>query len=345
MPSKFSSLLLSWYKANARDLPWRSTKDPYKIWLSEIILQQTRVDQGLPYFFRFIEKFPTVFDLANASEGEVMKCWQGLGYYSRARNLHHTARLIANDGGIFPASFDKLIGLKGIGSYTAAAIASFAFNEPVPVVDGNVYRFISRLFGITIPTGTATSHRYFTSVLMDLMPMDSPAPFNQALMEFGALQCVSGIPNCEICPFVQECIAYQSNEIQSFPVKQKAAKVKEVYFHFVDLSLGQSTWLEQRKAKGIWSQLWHFPLFEWTSDLTELDGLPLIAEFLNLPIEGLQLKGTWNTIHLLSHRKIHARFWKLETVIAPKKNDIFEIDYQAIDTYPLPQIMVKYLTK
>src|SRR5690606_26841183 len=197
----FSKLLIDWYLQNRRELPWRETTDPYRIWSSEIILQQTRVAQGLPYYFSFVQAFPTVVDLASADEQQVLKLWQGLGYYSRARNLHATAREIARKNGQFPSTYKELLKLKGIGSYTAAAIASFAFGEAVPAVDGNVFRVLSRIFGVDTDIASSAAKTVFMELAASLMPKDDPAIFNQALMEFGALQCVPKNPDCVRCVF------------------------------------------------------------------------------------------------------------------------------------------------
>lgn len=221
----FYKTLIKWYLQNKRDLPWRKTIDPYPIWLSEIMLQQTRVAQGTPYFLSFTTNFPTVFDLANANEEQVLKLWQGLGYYSRARNLHKTAQTVANEmGGIFPNNYKDLLKLKGVGEYTAAAIASFSYNECVPVVDGNVFRVLSRYFDIKTDIAQASAKKEFSSLAFELMPKDNPAQFNQAIMEFGALQCVPKSPNCSICVFNDSCLALQKGIVDQLPVKSKKLK-------------------------------------------------------------------------------------------------------------------------
>ncbi|MHB1278388.1 MAG: A/G-specific adenine glycosylase [Bacteroidia bacterium] len=237
---------MNWYHANSRPLPWRETADPYLIWLSEIILQQTRVEQGLPYFERFRTRFPTVEKLADAPEAEVMKCWQGLGYYSRARNLHQTAKIIAGQyGGVFPDSYTGLLKLKGIGPYTAAAIASIAYGEAVPVVDGNVYRFIARYLAIDLPTGTPAAQRYFSEILVNYLPLKHAGQFNQALMEFGALKCTPRAPDCQTCIFRTDCAACQRGQIDLYPVKASKTRVKEVFYHFIVMEKGDKLWLSQ----------------------------------------------------------------------------------------------------
>jgi A/G-specific adenine glycosylase len=333
-----------WYTANSRPLPWRESNNAYLIWLSEIILQQTRVEQGLPYFERFRRQFPTVRHLAEAAEEEVMKCWQGLGYYSRARNLHETARIVAFEHqGVFPDSYAGLLALKGIGPYTAAAIASIAYGEPVPVVDGNVYRFISRYLGITMPIGSPAAQRYFSEILSNYLPEDHAGEFNQALMEFGALHCVPRSPNCESCPFRTDCFAYQHDQIDSYPVKASKTKVKEVFYHFIVMEREGKLWLTQRDDSGLWKKLWHFPMLETEKDLTEGEVMESMETSFHLNAKQIIYRGNWKTIHLLSHRKIQARFWQFECSSAPKKNGIFEIGGQDIENYALPQIMVKYL--
>ena len=229
----FSNSLIKWYLQNKRDLPWRNTIDPYFIWLSEIMLQQTRVAQGMPYFFAFTEAFPTVFDLAKASEQEVLKLWQGLGYYSRARNLHKTAQYVAFElDGKFPDNYKALLSLKGVGDYTAAAIASFSYNEVVPVVDGNVFRVLSRVFDIEADISQPASKKIFQELAMELMPKDHPAIFNQAIMEFGALQCVPKNPDCTICVMNDGCLALKMDKVNQLPVKLKKTKVTNRFFNY-----------------------------------------------------------------------------------------------------------------
>ena len=260
----FSKLLIDWYLSNQRELPWRKTKNPYHIWLSEIMLQQTRVAQGLPYYLRFTEEFPTVFDLAEASEEKVLKLWQGLGYYSRARNLHFTAKeIVKNHQGQFPSDYHQLLKLKGIGSYTAAAITSFAFNQPYAVVDGNVIRVLSRVFGIEIPYDSVTGKKRFQQLAQELLIKNKPGMYNQAIMEFGALQCKPKSPNCSICPMQDFCIAYQAMEVHAFPVRSKKIKVKERFLHFLMIQTDNGICIGKRKS-GIWNGLYEFPFFEFS---------------------------------------------------------------------------------
>src|SRR6478736_1262977 len=260
----FSNILIKWYLQNKRDLPWRKTTDPYPIWLSEIMLQQTRVAQGMPYFLSFTTAFPTVFDLANASEEQVLKLWQGLGYYSRARNLHKTAQIVAFEmNGIFPDNYNDLLKLKGIGEYTAAAIASFSYNECVPVVDGNVFRVLSRYFDLETDIAQASAKKEFAALAFELMPKDNPAQFNQAIMEFGALQCVPKNPNCAECVFNDSCLALQKKKVNQLPVKLKKTKVRNRYFNYIiGIDEKENTIIQKRTAKGIWHNLYEFPLIE-----------------------------------------------------------------------------------
>ncbi|MDX5319910.1 MAG: A/G-specific adenine glycosylase [Bacteroidota bacterium] len=343
MEFDFSDRLITWYQRHARSLPWRETTDPYRIWLSEIILQQTRVEQGLPYYLRFIENFPDIHHLASAPEEKVMRCWQGLGYYSRARNLHHTAKYLSSEKkGSFPTSYQELLKLKGVGPYTAAAIASFAFQEAVPVVDGNVYRFVSRYFGIHEPIGTAKAYKLFFELLSEFIPENDPASFNQALMEFGSLQCLPKNPNCWDCPFQTGCEAFRRNEQSLLPIKNIKTKVKRVSYHLAAIKGKKGYWLTQRDDSGLWKKLWHFPLWETEENLSESEGLGKLLEVLALDPEKVRVTGKWTTTHLLSHRRIEAIFWMMETDQHPAKNFIFEIDENALDQHAMPQLMVKF---
>lgn len=266
---EFSNLLIQWYLQNKRDLPWRNTVNPYHIWLSEIMLQQTRVAQGLPYFLSFTSSFPTVLDLANADEEQVLKLWQGLGYYSRARNLHNTAKLVAFErGGVFPDNYKELLQLKGVGEYTAAAIASFSYNEVVPVVDGNVFRVLSRYFDIETDIASSGAKKEFTELASELIPHDNPALFNQAIMEFGALQCVPKNPDCGTCVLNSGCLALQKNKVNELPVKLKKTKVRNRYFNYLVFSDdNQNHIVRKRTEKGIWHNLYEFPLIETAAEV------------------------------------------------------------------------------
>lgn len=309
----FSKTLINWYSTNKRMLPWRQTTDPYCVWLSEIILQQTQVVQGLPYYMSFLKEFPSIFHLANAPESQVLKLWQGLGYYSRARNLHATAKYIVSElNGEFPNTYPELIKLKGVGDYTASAIASICFNQPTAVVDGNVYRVLSRCFGIDTPINSSNGAKEFKQLAQQLIDKNNPAEFNQAIMEFGAMQCRPQNPDCNVCPFQNNCVALQTNKISELPVKIKAAKAKKKYFNFlVILSADNKTILERRNGKGIWQNLYQFPLIE-TKDETEYDAfLPFVQDhhlLKGITFE-LSLYNKDTIVHKLSHQHLYTKFW------------------------------------
>ena len=307
----FSNSLITWYLQHKRDLPWRDTQDPYFIWLSEIMLQQTRVAQGLPYYLSFVNAFPTVFDLASADEEAVLKLWQGLGYYSRARNLHHTAKHVASElNGIFPESYESLLKLKGVGEYTAAAIASFSKEEAVPVVDGNVFRVLSRYFGIETDIASAPAKKEFTALAFELMPKNKPAIFNQAIMEFGALQCVPKSPDCTICQLNSSCIALQKGMVNQLPVKSKKVKVQHRYFNYLIVSdENQKTIIQKRTAKGIWHNLYEFPLIESDGEV-EIDLIMANNTLENTVLEVFELSQS-RIIHKLTHQHLHIKFWKV----------------------------------
>ncbi len=305
----FSKILIDWYSLNKRNLPWRNTTNPYHIWLSEIILQQTRVNQGLPYFEAFISNFPTISDLANASEDEVLKLWQGLGYYSRARNLHTTAKFIsANLNGFFPKQYKELIKLKGIGPYTAAAIASFAYKEEIAVVDGNVFRVISRYFGIFDDISTARTRTLFQNLANELICNSQPDIFNQAIMDFGALQCIPKNPDCLNCVFQESCYAFRNNKITDLPIKLSKTKVSNRFLNFLIYKDKHNfTILEQRTEKGIWQNLYQFPVIE-TSKTTSLKEIESILNNKEAKITKLNFE---EIIHKLSHQKLHINFWEI----------------------------------
>ncbi len=305
--------LIDWYSINKRELPWRETTNPYHIWLSEIILQQTQVKQGLPYYEAFVSNFPTIFDLANASESKVLKLWQGLGYYSRARNLHTSAKYVADElNGVFPSTFDEILKLKGVGDYTASAIASICFNETTAVVDGNVYRGLSRYFGIDTPINSSKGFKVFKAIAQDLIDKKNPAEFNQAIMEFGARQCKPKNPDCIICPLKTSCVALKENRIEELPVKLNTTKIKKKYFNFiVVLSEDKRTMMEQRKGKGIWQNLYQFPLIETEKSAVSSDielQLKNIEELKGRSFESY-LYNDMEIVHKLSHQHLYAKFW------------------------------------
>lgn len=305
----FTHQLLNWYKKHKRSLPWRSTTNPYYIWLSEIILQQTRIEQGLPYYEAFTTKFPTLKDLATADEDAVLKLWQGLGYYSRARNLHFTAQYIYNElNGIFPKSYAEIIKLKGIGPYTAAAIASFAYKEPVAVVDGNVFRVLARFFGIYDDIAITKTRAVFQNLANELISPKHPNLFNHAIMDFGATVCLPANPKCSSCIFNENCFAFLKNEIAQLPVKNKKISVKNRYLNYLILRKNNEIVIQQRTEKDIWQQLFELPLIETSTDNEEEFFLHLSNLYPNNSIK----KVTANTIkHKLSHQQLHINFYEI----------------------------------
>jgi A/G-specific adenine glycosylase len=315
----FARALEGWYDHHQRDLPWRKTSDPYCIYLSEIILQQTRVTQGLPYYLRFVAAYPTVTDLARADERDLLRLWQGLGYYARARNLHQTARHITYQlNGQFPATYAALLQLKGIGTYTAAAIASFAFGERVPVVDGNVYRVLARVFGITEDITTTPAKKTFAALAVQLMAhADDPATYNQAIMEFGAIQCTPVSPDCLLCPVQSGCVAYQTGRQHQLPVKAKKAAVKERFFSYLILRRTgpdgkPQVAMKERCKKDIWQNLFEFPLIETDEPIAALRELPLPNELARLTASGTVIAGPEPGVQLLTHQRVRAVFWRVD---------------------------------
>lgn len=339
----FSKNIIDWYSINKRNLPWRNTKNPYYIWLSEIILQQTQVKQGLPYYHAFTSTFPTVFDLANADEQTVLKLWQGLGYYSRARNLHTAAKYIVNElNGEFPKTYSEIIKLKGVGDYTASAIASIAFNEVTAVVDGNVYRVFSRFFGIDTPINSTTGIKEFKTLASSLIDPKQPATFNQAIMEFGALHCKPKNPFCDSCPLQSGCVALQKNKIAELPVKLKKTKIKNRYFNYlVCIDSSKNTVIEKRKGKGIWQNLYQFPLVETDNSLSisEFETLKEKTEILKNNIFDYNLYNEIDKIHKLSHQHLHTKFWVIEmdTLSATA------IPISELKTYPVPALIRDFI--
>lgn len=339
----FTNLLIEWYLQNKRDLPWRNTTNPYPIWLSEIILQQTRVAQGMPYFYAFLESFPTVKELAIADEQQVLKLWQGLGYYSRARNLHQTAQYIANElDGVFPNSYAGLIQLKGIGEYTAAAIASFAYNEPVPVVDGNVFRVVSRYFGIESDISTGKTKKEFTALAAELLSKEQPALFNQAIMEFGAMHCTPKNPDCENCIFNSSCVALQKGLVGQLPFKSKKIKIRKRYFNYIVLQDKKgNTKIQQRTDKGIWHNLYEFPLFETTQEEGFETIAPLIKNDTDFgdSVVSIQEANPISLIHKLSHQHLNIKFWKV-TVNNTLTDGVYP---EQLRTFPFPIVIHNFI--
>lgn len=335
--NKFAGDLIEWYNINKRDLPWRNTISPYFVWLSEIILQQTRVEQGMPYYNNFIVNYPSVEDLAKADLDDVLKLWQGLGYYSRARNLHKTANEVAvNLNGNFPESYKELLKLKGVGDYTASAIASFCYKEPVPVLDGNVYRFIARLFGVYTEINTPKAKKEFKEILFNLIDKDRPDLFNQAIMEFGALHCTPKNPSCDDCVFNSSCHAHVNNVVLELPVKAKSKKSVNRYFNYFVCVQNDQVILKKRKEKDIWLNLYEFPMLESEEVFIkeEYDGSAFIAV-------------TKQYKHILSHQNIWAKFYLVNEM--PEKFDRvdenIEINISELDKYPIHRLLDKFLTE
>jgi A/G-specific adenine glycosylase len=344
----FSGIITHWYLQNKRDLPWRYTKDPYLIWLSEIILQQTRVDQGMNYYLKFASEFPTVDLLARADNEKVMKLWQGLGYYSRARNLHEAAKTIhILHKNKFPSSYNEIRSLKGVGEYTASAIASFAFDLPHAVVDGNVYRVLSRVFGIETPIDSTSGKKDFLELANQLLNVKDPGTHNQAIMEFGALQCKPVNPDCKSCPLSSKCYAFEKKMVAALPVKAKKTKVRDRYFNYIVLQNKGFTIINKRLAKDIWTNLYDFPLIETKQRLTETKFLAS-KEWNQLigrnKFEIRSVSGDYK--HILSHQKIYARFWEIECLEELKKvlpEEAIIIRQKEIQKYAVPRLIETYL--
>ena len=341
----FSQKLIQWYLSNKRSLPWRETKNPYYIWLSEIILQQTQIKQGLPYYLSFIKKFPTVFDLAKADEKEILNLWQGLGYYSRARNLHFTAKKIVSEfDGVFPNKYKDLIKLKGVGDYTASAIASICFNEPTPVLDGNVFRVLSRFYGIKIPINSSQGKKKFKVMAQQLIDSDDPATFNQAIMEFGAIQCKPQNPDCSKCIFNEGCIALDKALIKDLPVKLKKQIVTKRYFNFlVFISDDSKTIIEQRNGKGIWQNLYQFPLIETPKKANEkmiLESSDL-NQFTNGQEYSITVYNDLEIIHRLSHQHLYTTYWIIRLYELPKNG----IPINTLREYPVPILIDNFINE
>lgn len=338
--SDFLLPMTDWYRQNARNLPWRETKDPYKIWLSEVILQQTRVEQGKPYYYKFVENFENIVDLANADQEEVLKNWQGLGYYSRARNLHQAAKTVRDDfNGTFPSSYKEILSLKGIGEYTAAAIASFAFDLPHAVVDGNVYRVLSRYFDIDTPIDSTKGKKQFFELANELLYKDDPALFNQAIMEFGAMQCVPVSPNCGVCPLIQGCSAYKNQTISIRPVKANKIKVTERFFNYLVFQSDEGLILKRRGPKDVWEGLYDFPLVETENKIEEIELVNV------LDMSEKMIKKVSSTKHILSHQRLFIQFVEIAEV--PNKMEWQEdwelVSFEDLPKIPFPKVIERFL--
>lgn len=359
----FSDILLSWYDENARQLPWRGIDNPYYIWLSEIILQQTRIEQGMAYYHHFVSQYPTVRHLAAASEDQVLKSWQGLGYYSRARNLHKAAKFIVSEyDGVFPSSYEDILKLSGVGRYTAAAIASFAFRLPYPVIDGNVYRFVARLFGIYTPIGTDAAYREFESLLSRLMDRERPDRFNQALMDFGSTYCIpfshsckprqTVLDNCSQCVFRQQCVAFRTQKVAFLPVKPTPPKIQTRYFYYLHLLWTNDnvdfTLVRQRTGRDIWKGLYEFPLVESLSPIEDesltADAASMIRSFCVAEWKSVMVSQPF--VHKLTHRTIVARFIDVALSSPPLilNDELKAVSNLELKSLPISRLMDRYLS-
>ena len=323
----FAATLLQWFKNNGRSLPWRETKDAYAIWLSEVILQQTRIVQGMSYWERFMAQWPTVNDLAAATENEVLKAWQGLGYYSRARNLHTAAQQVMELGG-FPQTFKELKTLKGVGDYTAAASASIAFGEPVAVVDGNVYRVLSRYYGIDTPIDSTEGKKEFQALAQSLLPINEPADYNEAIMDFGATQCTPNSPHCSACPLCETCVSFREQRINELPVKSKKVKQRERHFTYIYIEYEGKIAIHQRGAGDIWQGLWEFPQEEHLTS-SEDSAWKTEAQLLQKGVK-----------HILTHQILLADIYLWRPKNRPQlPSEFIWIEKQDLENYALPRLI------
>ena len=345
-----STSLINWYKTHRRSLPWRATADSYKIWVSEIILQQTRVEQGIKYYYQFINKFPDIYSLGKANIDEVLKQWQGLGYYNRAKNMHHAAnQIIHNYNGIMPDNYSELIKLKGIGPYTAAAVASFAYNEPVAVVDGNVKRVLARLFGFDKPVNSNAGEKYLQNLANSILNKDFPGIHNQAMIEFGAIQCTPGKPDCQQCPLSEICEAYNNNQVTLLPVKNAPKKKKNRYFYYLVIHQDeQYTYIKKRTQKDVWNSLYEFPLIERNTK-TELNQITQTREWKQF-FNGSTPKITHISEeykHVLSHQNIFATFIEVKLPFQTNylENNFLKISKQNLDQFAISRLIEKYLER
>jgi A/G-specific adenine glycosylase len=335
----FALLIDVWYRQNKRDLPWRHTQNAYHIWLSEVILQQTRVDQGMSYYLKFIENYPTIQDLASADEGEVLKLWQGLGYYSRARNLHAAAKDVANNhGGEFPNTYTAIRALKGVGDYTAAAIASFAFDLPHAVVDGNVYRVLSRYFNDDTPIDSSQGKKLFASYAVELLDKKNPANFNQAIMELGALICTPKNAKCADCPLVESCQGLRAERVYELPVKSKKTKTRNRYFHYIYSE--KELLLKKRTGKDIWTNMYEFPLLELDQIKDSSEVREAIKNTLNFNVAEEPIA---SYKHILSHQHIYATFWQLSLPEKSEINSYIRCSTHELNNYAIPRLIDKFL--
>ncbi len=337
----FSTLILEWYDKNKRDLPWRKSKDPYKIWISEIILQQTKISQGTKYYLNFLKKFPDLKSLANSDENEVLLSWQGLGYYSRARNLHKSAKKIYFElDNVFPKKYDSLLKLKGIGDYTASAISSICFNEENAVLDGNVYRILARYFLIDKPINVSSSKKYFREIAQDLIPKKRCGDYNQAIMDYSSMICKPVNPKCDICIFSQSCRANLLSRAIDYPKKLAKNKSRFVYFDYVIFNQGSKN-LIQKINSGLWLNMYQFPDFQSDSSISLIDLKKMIYEKFKISVNNIELINANHIKHKLTHLQIQSRFWKISD--APKIKGGLYVDN--FEKYPMSRLMHKFFEK
>lgn len=335
--------IVNWYQEYKRDLPWRNTRNPYLIWLSEVILQQTRVEQGLPYYLKFANQYPTVKKLAAANDDDVMKLWQGLGYYNRAKNMLKTARIVVNDyRGVFPDTYEGLIQLKGIGPYTAAAIASFAFDEPKAVVDGNVYRVLARVFGIDEPINSSGGKKTFATLAQEIMDHQSPSLYNQAIMELGATVCKPSSPKCIDCVLRIQCVAYKNQRINELPVKLKKQKPKERFLHFFFIEQQGETYIKQRTDERIWHNLFEPPFIETPQEIEDFELFTLVESQTILKNQYMPSK-TFSVKHQLTHQTIYAHFWVIEVPKSFTLSGHIKVPISNLHQYAVHRLFDKFL--
>jgi A/G-specific adenine glycosylase len=334
--------ILQWYQKNKRDLPWRATNNPYFIWLSEVILQQTQVIQGLNYYYKFIESFPTVTHLASAQQEDVLKLWQGLGYYSRARNLHKAAQTIVyNYNGIFPSSYNDILKLSGVGPYTASAITSMAYELPYPVLDGNVYRFIARLYNIDLPINQPKTYTAFQQILSEMMVNQKPSTFNNAMMEMGAMVCKPVQPLCQNCPVLTFCEAYKKGTINQLPVKLNKVKIKTRVFNYIYFNLEGAFYLEKRTLKDIWENMYQLPLIETNTLIDESEIVLMLKE--KKWGDALKVKFEMDLSHQLTHQKILVKVWScnVDNKSFRTEKEWIKVDEDSYKKYPIPKLIEK----
>lgn len=344
---EFRTRLYNWYDVNKRSLPWRETSNAYYIWLSEVIMQQTKIVQGLSYYLTFINKYPTVVDLANASQDDVLATWQGLGYYSRARNLHEASRYIVECfSGVFPTRYEDIEKLKGVGAYTASAIASFAFNLPYVAIDGNFYRVLSRVFGISEPIDTGQGQKVFKKLGQELLDLENPGKFNNAIMDFGALQCTPKQAQCDVCPFLDICVAQKGELVTKLPVKKNKVKVRDRYFYYFDIRHEGSIWLKKRSDSDIWQGLYDLMLIEKNN---KEDDAVVLDEFQKMisPLAdiNINIERKYEILHILTHQKINVVIFRVD--LGGKRIDALDmVEYSIEDVFKMPMstLLKNYLT-